>query len=93
MLPDEVLNHMDMDELRAYTMHAHRVEEAHGERMFAQGEIIELLQRLYNTQEYLNNTRIKHDKMLMELRAFEHGMEHKYEEYMPRPTCATEVGA
>ena len=90
MLPNEVINHMDADELRAYTVHTQRVEEAHGERMFAQGEIIDLLQRLYNSQEYLNNTRQKHDTKLMELRAFEREMERKYEEYMPRPVCDKE---
>lgn len=92
MLPNEVINHMDVDELRAYMMHEQRVEEAHGDRMFAQGEIIDLLQRLYNSQEYLNNCRKKHDTKLMELREFEREMARKYEEWMPRPTCGVTAG-
>lgn len=47
MLPNEVINHMDVDELRSYVCHVQNLEDAHGNLMFAQSEIIELLQRLY----------------------------------------------
>ena len=87
MLPNEVLNHMTADELRAYTVHVQKLEDAHGMVMFAQGEIIDLLQRLYNAQNYKDEQRIKHDVKLGMVRRYEREMEQKYDEYMPRPTC------
>ena len=87
MLPNEVINHMDVDELRNYVCHVQNLEDAHGDLMFAQGEMIELLQRLYNAQNYKDEQRIKHDVALGRVRQFERDMEQKYEAYMPRPIC------
>lgn len=56
MLPNEVINHMDVDELRNYVCQVQNMEDAHGDLMFAQGEMIELLQRLYNAQRYKANS-------------------------------------
>lgn len=87
MLPNDVINHMDMDELRNYLGHVQRVEEAHGDWMHAQGEMIDLLQRLYNAQNYKEEQRIRHDAALFRLRQTERNLEQEYEEYMPRPVC------
>lgn len=85
MLPNEVINHMDVDELRSYVCHVQNLEDAHGNLMFAQSEIIELLQRLYDEQRYQYKQRIKYDAMLGRVRQFKRDMEQKYEQYMPRP--------
>ena len=90
MLPNEVINHMDVDELRNYVCHVQNLEDAHGDLMFAQGEIIELLQRLYNAQNYKDEQRIKHDVTLGRVRQFERDMVQKYDKYMPRPVCDKE---
>lgn len=90
MLPDEVINQMDLDELRNYVCHVQNLEDAHGQLMFAQGELIELLQRLYNAQQYKEEQYIKHDVALGRVRQFERDMEQKYDKYMPRPVCDKE---
>ena len=90
MLPNEVINQMDLDELRNYVCHVQNLEDAHGQLMFAQGELIELLQRLYNAQQYKEEQSIKHDVALGRVRQFECDMEQKYDKYMPRPVCDKE---
>lgn len=87
MLPNEVINHMDVDELRNYVCQVQNMEDAHGDLMFAQGEMIELLQRLYNAQRYKDEQRIKRDVTLGRVRQFERDMAQKYDKYMPRPVC------
>lgn len=87
MLPNEVINHMDVDELRNYVCHVQNLEDAHGDLMFAQGEMIELLQQLYNAQKYKDEQRIKNDVTLGRVRQFERDMEKKYDKYIPRPVC------
>lgn len=90
MLPNEVINQMDLDELRNYVCHVQNLEDAHGQLMFAQGEMIELLQRLYNAQKYKDEQRIKHDVALGRVRQFGRDMAQKYDKYMPHPVCDKE---
>ena len=86
MLPKEVINHMDVDELRNHLIHVQRAENAHGDLMHAQTEIIDLLQRLYNAQNYKDEQRMKHDVAIGNMRRYELVMELKYKEFMPSPT-------
>ena len=90
MLYDSQINHMDEDELRNYAHHQNEIEERYGELVHAKTEMIELFQRLYNTQQYmyarLNELNLCRDRFV----GFESEMRTKYEKYGNVPYCSND---
>lgn len=92
MLIERVVNHMDVDELRNFVTHLQRVDDARGNLVFSQNEVIETLQRLYNNHQYREECRIGLECNMGALREFERSMEEKYAEFMPVPACVCDGG-
>ena len=88
MLPNAVLNHMDVHDLRNYLVKLQAVEETHGDMVFAKDEVIELLQRLYGSRIHMEEARVCHDVKIGSLRAVERDYCEKYKQYMPEPVCS-----
>lgn len=86
-LPINVINHMDIDELRNYVCHLQELENYASERIFAGDELIEILQRAYNTLSYKENATQRYASCQGRIRKIEHELEKKYDEFMPHPVC------
>lgn len=87
MLRNEILNHMDMDELRNYAALQNEIITVYGELTFANNDMITKLADLYFAQNHkadaLKSLNIRQGNMAM----FTQVMEEKYKEYLPVPTC------
>lgn len=88
MLPRVVLNHMDVHDLRNYLFKLQEVEETLGDMVFAKDEVIELLQRLYNSRIRMEEARVCHDVKIGSLRAVERDYCEQYKQYLPEPVCS-----
>lgn len=86
-LPFEVINHMDIDELRNYVGHLQELEGCASERIFAGDELTEILQRAYNTLSYKENATQRFISCQGRIRNIERELIEKYDEFMPRPLC------
>lgn len=89
MLGIEIINHMDADELRNHICIMQDADLAREQVVFAQDELIEILQRSYNAQNYKHNALISWQSRMSSLRRVEEELEQKYSEFMPRPVCNT----
>lgn len=89
MLGIEIINHMDADELRNYICIMQEADLARGQVVFAQDELIEILQRIYNAQKYKHEALISWQSRMSSLRRVEEKLAEKYSEFMPRPVCNT----
>ena len=56
---NEILNHMEADELRNYIVHIEEVEDAQGSLLHARQECIDYLYRLVGAQNYVLDSRRK----------------------------------
>lgn len=83
MLPEEIINHMNVDELRNYAVHLSEILDAHGTLSYAQDEIILAMQGLLNARNYKEDSLLRLNARRDCYREFEKEMEHKYDEYMP----------
>lgn len=90
MLPKQIIRHMDVDELRNYAVHLSEILDAHGQLSHAQDEIILAMQGLSNAQKYKEDSLLRLNARRDCYREFEKEMEHKYDEYIPRPVCDTD---
>lgn len=92
MLRDEILNHMDVDELRNYAALQNEMINIYGELTWANNDMITKLADLYFAQNHkadvLNSLNVRQGNMAL----FIHVMEEKYKEYFPAPTCSAEGG-
>lgn len=87
-LPNEVINHMDIDDLRNYVYSLENLESYASERIFAGDELIEILQRAYNTLLYKENATQRYTACQGRIRKIERELEEKYNDFMPKPVCA-----
>ena len=87
MLYDCYINHMDEDELRNYAHHQNEIEERYGELVYEKNEMIELLQRLYNTQQSMYERLIKLNLCRDGFCGVENEIRGKYEQYTEKPVC------
>ena len=84
----DVLNHMEADDLRNLVCHLLEVEEARTQLTAAQEEAIEYLRILHQNDQYRMDCRRRLDDDVRRLKNMERDLEQKYDEFMPRPTCA-----
>lgn len=91
MIYDEVLNHLNADELRNLVKHYSELDVIAGELNFAKDELIETLQRAYNNQIYMNDKRIKYTCKQGKIRKIEEELHKKYDEYIPKPICEAKM--
>ena len=89
MLYDCYINHMSDDELRNYAHHQNEIEERYSELVHSKDEMIELFQRLFNTQQYMNARLHELNSCRDRFVNFESEMRVKYEKYEPRISCDT----
>jgi len=73
----ETLKRMTPNELERYAKLLDEVEEANNNVIYAQNDMIDILQRLYNCQMYRDDNRAKLNSKMNALRSFEHQMEQE----------------
>ena len=92
MLRDEILNHMDVDELRNYAALQNEMINVYGELVWANNDVITHWSDLYFAQNHkvdvLKSLNVRQGNMAM----FTHVMEEKYNEYLPKPVTYTSEG-
>ena len=90
VIPNEVLNAMDADELRAYICKLEDVDERMGDMNFARSEIIEALELAYNRKDYEMNCGYRLDCARGNLTKYAEEMMNKYNYVLPTPVCGKE---
>ena len=90
MIYKEVLNHLDVDELRNLVGHYCELDEKAGELNFANNELIECFQRLYNNQNYKRDKEIEYTCKQGKIRRIEELLCEKYRQYIPKPICGAD---
>ena len=90
MLYDWCINNMTVDELRNYAHYKNEVEEKYGELVYSKDEMIELLQKLCNSQQYMYSRLRALNNCRDRKAGFEAEMREKYEQFAPTPCCGTE---
>ena len=92
MLRDEILNHMDVDELRNYAHLQTNIILEYENLVYTNDDIASKWAELYFAQEHkaesLNALNVRNGKIAV----FTHAMEDKYKQYLPVPTCPAEGG-
>lgn len=83
----EIINHMTEDELRNYICVIQEADECRGSIVFAQSEMIDLLQRLYNTQDYKEFKLTEWQCKIGVIRKLEEQLKEKYSQFLPTPCC------
>lgn len=86
-MESNVINNMEVDDLRNLVTHLYEVDEARSELSYAQRELIDHFQRIYSTQVYKDDVRAKVDNKLRDLRELENHMKEKYSEFLPKPVA------
>lgn len=88
MLHNEIINHMDVDELRNYIVHLQKLKSAQEGMVFAKDEMTRSLVKVIKDQEFMAEQQLNMWLRTDELREVESQMEEKYEQYIPTPVCA-----
>lgn len=87
MLHYEIINHMDIDELRNYIKHLQKLKSAQESMVFAKDEMARSLVSVIKGQEFMAEQQLNMWLNTSELSEVERRMEEKYEQYMPIPVC------
>lgn len=87
MIRTEIINEMDVDELRNYVCHLHDEIERLRDLNFARSEVMEALQRAYNNKDYELNCVCRLNAERGCTAEIEHELSRKYEYAVPKPTC------
>ena len=87
MLHNEIINHMDVEELRNYIGHLQKLKSSQESMVFAKDEMIRSLVSVIKGQEFMAEQQINMWVKTSELREVERRMEEKYEQYIPTPVC------
>ena len=92
MQRNEILNHMDVDELRNYAALQNEMINLYGKLTWTNDDMITKLSDLYLAQNHkadvLKSLNVRRGNMAM----FTHVMEEKYKEYLPKPVTYTSEG-
>lgn len=85
---DEVINHMNEDELRNYVKHQSEFVEASQQLNQANQELVHFWKQIVISMEYQQDSLLKRNNRLQELRGVEKELEQKYDEFVPKPMCS-----
>lgn len=92
MLRNEILNHMDVDELRNYAALQNEMINVYGLLVRANDDVIDRWYNLYFAQNHKADVLKGLNRRKSGMEIFTHVMEEKYKEYLPAPTCPAEGG-
>ena len=85
MLTNEIINHMDADELRNYAATQREILDVYGELIFAHDNLTHQWEDLYHALEHkedvLKSLNARKDKTAI----FANAMMNKYKEYLQKP--------
>lgn len=87
---DEVINHMTEDELRNYVKHQEEFVDASQTLNHANQELIHSWKQIVVSMEYQQDSLLRRNNRLAELRGLEKELEQKYDEFVPKPMCSCE---
>jgi uncharacterized protein YacL (UPF0231 family) len=88
---DQVINHMTEDELRNYVKHQKEFVTAAQQLNLANQELVHIWKQIVISMEYQQDSLLKRNNRLQELRGVEKELEQKYDEFIPKPMCGCEV--
>ncbi len=77
---NEIINSMDVDELRNYAAHLQELDDARRQYIGAQSDMIDILQRLYNCQLYRDDSNMKLNSKLAIVQRLQEELTIKYSE-------------
>lgn len=86
MIERAVLNNMTIDELRNYCVHLESLMDAEKDLNFANAEVIDALQILYNRTCYRENCKERLVGKQGAVKSVVKSLEDKYSEFMPHPS-------
>ena len=90
MLPNEVLNHMEADELRNYACLLENITNIYGELVWSCDDVCKLWKDLYSAIEHKDEVLSSLNSKQATKDAVTRKMLEKYKEYLPRPVCGKE---
>lgn len=85
---DEIINHMTVDELRNYVKHQSEVVTSGLQLNQANQELVHFWKQIVISMEYQQDSLLKRNNRLQELRGVEKELEQKYDEFVPKPMCS-----
>ncbi len=86
---DEVINHMTEDELRNYVKHQTEFVNSSLQLNQSNQELVHAWKQIAISMEYYQDCLLKRNNRLDELRRVEKELEQKYDEFIPKPMCAS----
>lgn len=87
MIRTEIINEMNVDELRNYVCHLQDEIEKLRDLNVARSEVMEALQRAYNNKDYELNCVCRLNAERGCTAEIEHELSRKYEYAVPKPVC------
>ena len=85
MLTNEIINHMDADELRNYAATQREILDVYGLLTLAHSSVIHKWEDLYHALEYKEDVLKDLNPRKGKLAIFENAMMNKYKEYLQKP--------
>lgn len=79
-MKNEIINSMDVDELRNYAFHLQELDDARRQYIGAQRDMIDILQQLYNCQLYRDDSNMKLHSKLVVVQRLQEELTTKYSE-------------
>ena len=87
MMYYEIVNAMDIDELRNYVTRLYEVQEKFGDLQYAQREMIDTLHRAVNNAQFAYDRKYSFEMSRRDLIMLEDRLREKYEDVLPKPQC------
>jgi len=85
MLKNEIINHMDADELRNYVVTQREILDVYGELTFAHNSVICRWEDLYHALEHKEDVLMNLNARKGDMAIIENAMMIKYREYLQKP--------
>ena len=85
MLTNEIINHMDVDELRNYAATQREILDVYGELIFAHDNLSHQWEDLYHAFEHKEDVLKSLNARKGKMAIFENAMLNKYKEYFQKP--------
>ena len=85
MLTNEIINHMDVDELRNYAATQREIIDVYGELVFAHDNLIHQWEDLYHALEHKEDVLKSLNARKGKMAIFANAMLNKYKEYLQKP--------
>ena len=85
MLTNEIINHMDVNELRNYAATQRDILDVYGELIFAHDHLINQWEDLYHAFEHKEDVLKSLNSRKGKMEIFANAMWNKYKEYLPKP--------